>query len=56
MDVLRMLKTSLSATEIADELVVAPSTVRSHIKSIYGKLGAHNRMEAVVRAEELGLI
>ena len=55
-DVLRLLKTSLSATEIANELVVAPSTVRSHIKSIYGKLAVHRRMEAVVRAEELGLI
>ena len=55
-EVLRLLKTSLSATEIANELVVAPSTVRSHIKSIYGKLGVHRRMEAVVRAEALGLI
>ena len=56
MEVLRLLKTSLSATEIAGELVVAPSTVRSHIKSIYGKLGVHRRMEAVERAGELGLV
>ncbi|MCP4212874.1 MAG: tetratricopeptide repeat protein [Halieaceae bacterium] len=55
MEVLRFLTTSLSTTEIAGELVVAPSTVRSHIKSIYGKLGVHRRMEAVMRAEELGL-
>jgi len=56
LEVLWLLKSSLSATEIANELVVAPSTVRSHIKSIYGKLGVHSRMEAVVRAEELDLI
>ncbi len=56
LDVLRLLKTSLSATEIAGQLVVAPSTVRSHIKNIYGKLGVHRRMEAVERAGELGLV
>ena len=56
LEVLRFLTTSLSATEIAGELVVAPSTVRSHVKSIYGKLGVHRRMEAVERAGALGLV
>jgi len=56
MDVLRLLATSLSTPEIADELFVTPNTVRSHVKSIYGKLGVHNRIEAIQRAEELGLL
>jgi len=56
MDVLRLLATSLSTPEIADELFVTPNTVRSHVKSIYSKLDAHNRMQAIQRAEELGLL
>jgi len=56
LEVLRLLMTSLATTEIAGELVVAPSTVRTHIKSIYGKLGVHRRMQAVERARELGLL
>ncbi|UCC62854.1 MAG: tetratricopeptide repeat protein, partial [Anaerolineae bacterium] len=56
LEVLRLLTTSLSSTEIADELVISVSTVRSHIKNIYGKLDVHRRMDAVQRAEELGLL
>ena len=53
---LRLLTTTLSAPEIAEELVISVNTVRSHIKSIYSKLDVHRRMEAVQRAEELGLL
>jgi LuxR family maltose regulon positive regulatory protein len=35
-------------------LIIAVSTVRSHLKNIYGKLGTHSRMEAIQKAEELG--
>jgi LuxR family maltose regulon positive regulatory protein len=56
LDVLRLLNTRLSIAEIAEELIVAVSTVRSHTKSIYGKLDVHSRMEAVRRAEEIGLL
>jgi LuxR family maltose regulon positive regulatory protein len=56
LDVLRYLNSSLTSSEIADELYVAVSTVRSHIKSIYQKLGVHRRIEAVERARELGLL
>jgi LuxR family maltose regulon positive regulatory protein len=56
MDVMRLLTGSLSASEIATELVVSPSTVRSHIKSIYAKLEVHSRYQAVARAKELKLI
>jgi LuxR family maltose regulon positive regulatory protein len=55
-EVLRLLTTHLSHAEIAEELVLSVNTVRSHIKSIYSKLDAHSRMEAVERARELGLL
>ncbi|MEJ2732766.1 MAG: LuxR C-terminal-related transcriptional regulator [Anaerolineae bacterium] len=56
MDVLRLLSAGLSNPEIGQELFIATSTVRSHLKSIYGKLNVHKRWDAVHRAEELGLL
>jgi LuxR family maltose regulon positive regulatory protein len=56
LEVLRLLTTSLTTKEIADELVVSVNTVRSHVKSIYGKLGVHRRMDAVQRARAFGLL
>jgi LuxR family maltose regulon positive regulatory protein len=56
LEVLRLLRTDLSAPEIAAELVVSVNTVRTHIKRIYSKLDAHSRYEAVERARELGLL
>jgi LuxR family maltose regulon positive regulatory protein len=56
MEVLRLLATGLSNPEIAQQLYIATSTVRSHLKSIYGKLNVHKRWDAVHRAEELGLL
>jgi LuxR family maltose regulon positive regulatory protein len=56
LDVLRLLATSLSTAEIADRLFVTVSTVRSHTKSIYGKLNVHRRWDAAERARELKLI
>ena len=56
LDVLRLLNTELSGPEIARELVVALSTVRTHTKRIYSKLNVTNRRAAVKRATELELI
>ena len=56
LDVLRLLATDLSGPDIARELVVGLSTVRSHTKSIYAKLGVNSRRAAVRRGEELGLL
>ncbi len=56
LEVLRLLAGDLSAPEIAARLVVAPSTVRSHIKHLYEILDVHSRFEAVQRARQLGLI
>ncbi len=56
LDVLRLFKSDLSGPEIAQELVVALSTVRTHSKRIYEKLNVDSRRAAVKRASELGLI
>ena len=56
LEVLRLLTSSLASTEIAEELIISVNTVRSHIRSIYGKLGVHSRYEAVARAKELNLL
>jgi LuxR family maltose regulon positive regulatory protein len=55
LEVLRLLKTELSGPEIADELMIALSTMRTHTQNIYSKLGVSNRRAAVSRAEELNL-
>ena len=54
--VLRYLPTNLSAPEIARELSVSVNTVRTHIRHVCAKLGAHGRTEAVTRARGLGLL
>jgi LuxR family maltose regulon positive regulatory protein len=54
--VLRFLPTSLSAPEIARELYVSVNTVRTHMRHVYDKLGAHRRLEAIDRARALGLL
>jgi LuxR family maltose regulon positive regulatory protein len=56
LEVLRLLNTELTGPEIARELVVALSTVRTHTKRIYSKLNVTNRQAAVKRAVELELI
>jgi len=56
MDVLHYLAGHLTVPEIAEALYLSPYTVRSHVKSIYGKLNAHNRSQAVQRAQELHLL
>jgi LuxR family maltose regulon positive regulatory protein len=55
-EVLRLLRSGLTSTDIAEELVIAVSTVRTHLKNLYSKLDVHSRMEAIQRAEELGLL
>jgi LuxR family maltose regulon positive regulatory protein len=56
LELLRLLKTDLSGPEIANQLVIALSTVRTHTKSIFNKLNVTNRRAAVKRAIELDLI
>jgi len=56
MQVLRLLNTRLSVPEIAEEIHLSPTTVRTHVQHIYGKLGVHGRIEAIQRSEEIGLL
>ncbi|GAC1385655.1 MAG: response regulator transcription factor [Herpetosiphon sp.] len=56
LDVLRLMATSRSNKEIADVLVIAEDTVRSHSKSILHKLGQSSRTQAVLTALRLKLI
>jgi LuxR family maltose regulon positive regulatory protein len=56
LEVLHLLAEGLSNKEIAGRLVVAPSTVKQHLKNIYGKLDVHSRTQAVARGRELALL
>jgi len=56
LEVLRLLASSLSGPQIADELFISLGTFQSHTKSIYSKLGVHNRFEAIERAGDLKLM
>jgi DNA-binding CsgD family transcriptional regulator len=55
-EVLRLVDQGLSNQQIALKLNVAPSTVKTHINNIYGKLGVQTRVQALNRSRELGLL
>ena len=56
LDVLRYLNSHLGVPEIAGEMMIAPTTLRTHIHNIYQKLDVHGRLEALQKARDLGLI
>ena len=56
LQVLRLLAEGLSNQAIADRLVVALGTVKSHTASLYRKLDVTSRTQAVARATDLGLL
>ncbi|WP_230860262.1 LuxR C-terminal-related transcriptional regulator [Actinoplanes aureus] len=56
MEVLQYLPTVLTAAEIAENLGISVNTVKAHMRSIYRKLGAGRRREAVVQSRQLGLL
>jgi LuxR family maltose regulon positive regulatory protein len=55
-DVLHLLAQGFPDKKIADLLVITRETVHKHLKNIYQKLNVHSRMEAVIRAQALGLL
>jgi DNA-binding NarL/FixJ family response regulator len=54
-DVLELIATGLTNDEIAQQLVLGPGTVKTHVNHIFLKLGARNRAEAVIFAFDHGL-
>ena len=56
LEVLRLLAAGRANQQIAEELVVAPNTVKKHVTHILEKLGAANRTEATARARDFGLL
>jgi len=55
-DVLKLLIKGLSNQEIAEQLIISPSTVKYHIGNIYSKLGVDNRVSAVSLAIKRELV
>ena len=55
MEVLGKIISGSSNQAIADEFVIAISTVKTHINNIYGKLGVRSRTQAIARARELDI-
>ncbi|MCG8347555.1 MAG: LuxR C-terminal-related transcriptional regulator [Chloroflexales bacterium] len=56
LDVLQLMASGRSNSEIAQQLVLSLSTVKWHASNIYSKLGVRNRLQAVTRARELQLL
>ena len=55
LEVLQLIATGRSNTEIARALVVSDKTVRNHVSNIFAKLGVPDRAQAIVRARQAGL-
>jgi LuxR family maltose regulon positive regulatory protein len=55
-DILTLIAGGLSNKEIARSLYIGPETVKSHLKSVFTKLGVERRAQAVSRAQTLGLV
>ena len=54
--VLRHLAGGLTAEAIARRLSISPATVRKHLQNLYAKLGTYDRLGAVIRGRDLGLL
>jgi DNA-binding NarL/FixJ family response regulator len=54
--VLDLISRGFTYAEIARQLGVSVTTVQTHVRNVYGKLGVHNRSEAVYEARQFGLL
>ncbi|GLF95880.1 response regulator transcription factor [Streptomyces yaizuensis] len=55
-EILRLIATGLDNTAIADDLGIGVQTVKNHVTSVFAKLGARDRAQAVIAAYESGLV
>ena len=55
-EVLRLVAEGLASRSVAAKLGISYTTVRTHIRSLGSKLGVHSKLEAIVKARELGLV
>ena len=55
-EVLRLMATGVSIPEAARRLYISVKTVKNHLSSIYQKLDAHDRAQAVLKAVRMGII
>jgi PAS domain S-box-containing protein len=54
--ILDLVASGLSTSEIANELTLSTETVRNHLRSVFRELHAHTRVEAIVAAQRFGLL
>jgi PAS domain S-box-containing protein len=55
-EILDLIASGLSTSEIAKELTLSSETVRNHLRSVFSELHAHSRTEAIATAQRLGLL
>jgi LuxR family maltose regulon positive regulatory protein len=55
-EILSLVAAGLSNQAIAERLVISITTVKTHVRNIFHKLGVSSRIQAIARAEELGLL
>jgi DNA-binding NarL/FixJ family response regulator len=55
-EVLQLMAQGLDTRALVERLVLSQTTVRTHVAAVLAKLDAHSRLEAVVKASELGLL
>ena len=55
-EILHLLAAGMTNPQIAAQLIIGASTVKTHTLNIYRKLEVANRTQAIVRAQELGLL
>lgn len=56
LELLALLAEGIPNRAIADRLFVSIGTVKRHTHNIYGKLGVHNRTQAIVRSQQSGIL